>query len=141
MTYLPASIVSTLLLCALLTTCALSASRSLYDVLEVEAHASEEDIRRAHKRLAVKWHPDKNAAPEAEETFIQVQHAYDILGDAKQRRRYDLFGADGMDGPEDSFNDEEGGGISRKDTWQRGAASVYRPPGEQRSRSRPTQRR
>jgi molecular chaperone DnaJ len=78
--------------------------RDLYKVLEVGKGASQEEIRRAYKRLARKYHPDANREdPKAEERFKEVQHAYDVLSNPEKRREYDegpraYFGAGGPAG-------------------------------------------
>ncbi len=65
-------------------------SRSLYDILGVDRHASDEEIRRAYRRLAKRWHPDFNPGdPVAERRFKEISAAYEILGDPERRRRYD----------------------------------------------------
>jgi DnaJ-class molecular chaperone len=61
----------------------------LYAVLGVAATADASDIRRAYLRLVRQYHPDRDARPEATEHFLQVQAAYDELGDAAKRQRYD----------------------------------------------------
>jgi len=65
-----------------------------YDVLGVSRDASESDIKKAYRRLARELHPDVNAAPDAAERFKDVTHAYDVLSDPDQRRRYDAGPAD-----------------------------------------------
>jgi molecular chaperone DnaJ len=68
-----------------------------YDVLGVSRDASEEDIRSAYREKAMKHHPDRNPDdPEAEKKFKQAAEAYEVLGDAEQRQRYDRFGHAGV---------------------------------------------
>lgn len=69
-----------------------------YKVLGVDKSASEDDIKKAYRSLAKKWHPDVNKAPGAEEKFKQINEAYEVLSDAKKRATYDQFGFAGMDG-------------------------------------------
>ncbi|MET0800691.1 MAG: molecular chaperone DnaJ [Actinomycetota bacterium] len=78
----------------------MSTVRDLYEVLGVTRDASEEDIRKAYRRLARELHPDVNAEPAAEERFKEVVGAYEILSDADKRRQYDAFGTTG--GPDGS---------------------------------------
>ena len=70
----------------------------LYEVLEIEKDANSEEIKKAYKRLALKYHPDRN--PEsvdiANEKFKQINEAYTILSDGTQRECYDKFGSRGL---------------------------------------------
>ncbi|XP_060052846.1 dnaJ homolog subfamily B member 6 isoform X4 [Erinaceus europaeus] len=69
-----------------------------YEVLGVQRHASAEDIKKAYRKLALRWHPDKNPEnkEEAERKFKQVAEAYEVLSDAKKRDIYDKYGKDGL---------------------------------------------
>ncbi|XP_014311995.2 LOW QUALITY PROTEIN: dnaJ homolog subfamily B member 6-like [Myotis lucifugus] len=69
-----------------------------YEVLGVQRHASAEDIKKAYRKLALKWHPDKNPEnkEEAERKFKQVAEAYEVLSDAKKRDIYDRYGKEGL---------------------------------------------
>ncbi|VUZ43455.1 unnamed protein product [Hymenolepis diminuta] len=68
------------------------ACKNLYEVLGVSKDASEDDIKRAYKSLARKFHPDKNKAPGATEAFKKIGSAFNVLTDFTKRRRYDQFG-------------------------------------------------
>ncbi|KAL5103449.1 hypothetical protein TcWFU_010117 [Taenia crassiceps] len=68
------------------------ACRDLYSVLGVSKDATEDDIKRAYKSLARRYHPDKNKAPGATEAFKKIGSAFNVLVDAEKRRRYDQFG-------------------------------------------------
>jgi len=72
--------------------------RDYYDVLGVERGASEDDIKKAYRRLAMKYHPDRNKGAEAEAKFKEVNEAYEVLSDADKRARYDRFGHRGTAG-------------------------------------------
>lgn len=70
-----------------------------YSVLDVPRGASDDEIKKAYRRLAMKWHPDKNdGSKEAEEQFKQVTEAYDVLRDPNKRAVYDKFGEAGLRG-------------------------------------------
>lgn len=71
------------------------AKRDYYDVLGVSKDASEEEIKKAYRTLAKKYHPDINKEPDAEEKFKEIQQAYDVLGNKEKRAQYDQFGHDG----------------------------------------------
>src|SRR5256714_8518874 len=122
--------------------------RDYYEILGVTRTATEQEIKSAYRRLAVKYHPDKNPGDaEAEEKVKEAAEAYSILSDAEQRTRYDRFGhagvsssagaswgAPGFGGLEDilgdlfGFGDVFGAGSrtgSRRSAAQRGAGLRY----------------
>lgn len=73
------------------------AKRDYYEVLGVGRSASGDDIKKAYRKLAMQYHPDRNQGDkEAETRFKEVSEAYEILSDASKRRQYDQFGHDGM---------------------------------------------
>lgn len=67
---------------------------SHYDTLGIRKDASQAEIRQAHRRLAAKWHPDRNDAGEAHDRFVEIQQAYETLSDQSRREYYDEHGAD-----------------------------------------------
>src|SRR4026207_909118 len=122
--------------------------RDYYEILAVSRTATDQELKSAYRRLAVKYHPDKNPNDaSAEEKFKEAAEAYGILSDAEQRRRYDRFGhagvsssagagawgAPGFGGIEDilgdlfGFGDVFGGGRggTRRSSAQRGADLRY----------------
>ncbi|KAF8269570.1 DnaJ domain-containing protein, partial [Lactarius quietus] len=80
-----------LLVCAVLVSAA-----DLYKILDLDRSASEQDIKKAYKRLSRKLPPDKNHEPEAEGKFVEVAHAYEILSDSTKRQIYDRHGEEGL---------------------------------------------
>ncbi|KAG6757075.1 hypothetical protein POTOM_037376 [Populus tomentosa] len=69
-----------------------------YNILKLNRNANEEDMKKAYKRLAMKWHPDKNPVnkKEAEAKFKLISEAYDVLSDPNKRQIYDLYGEEGL---------------------------------------------
>ncbi|MBR6496464.1 MAG: DnaJ domain-containing protein, partial [Rikenellaceae bacterium] len=73
--------------------------RDYYEVLGVERSANEDEIKKAYRKAAIKFHPDKNPGDkEAEEKFKEAAEAYDVLSNPDKRARYDRFGHEGMSG-------------------------------------------
>jgi len=114
------------------------AKRDYYQVLDVPKTASEADIKKAYRRLAMKFHPDRNPDDhEAEEKFKEAKEAYEALTDAQKRAAYDQFGHAGVDG----MRGGGGGGFDPRDAFgdifgdvfgdifgggRRGRSQVYR---------------
>lgn len=69
-----------------------------YNILKVNRNASDEDLKKAYRRLAMIWHPDKNPSNkrEAEAKFKQISEAYDVLSDPQKRQIYDLYGEEAL---------------------------------------------
>ncbi|MBO5187576.1 MAG: molecular chaperone DnaJ [Prevotella sp.] len=75
------------------------AKRDYYEVLGVNKNASEDEIKKAYRKIAIKYHPDRNPGnKEAEEKFKEAAEAYDVLHDKQKRQQYDQFGFDGPAG-------------------------------------------
>ena len=75
------------------------AKEDFYNLLEVERNASEAEIKKSYRKMAMKYHPDRNKDnPEAaEKKFKQIKEAYEVLSDPKKRSAYDQFGHAGVD--------------------------------------------
>ena len=72
--------------------------RDYYEVLGVSRGASLEEIKKAYRRLALQYHPDRNPAADATEKFKEASEAFDVLGDPGKRRIYDAYGHQGLQG-------------------------------------------
>ena len=99
----------------------MAAKRDYYEVLGVSKGASADELKKAYRKLAIKYHPDKNPGDkEAEEKFKELAEAYDVLSDPDKRQRYDQFGHAGVgssaaSGGAGGF----GGGMSMEDIFSR----------------------
>jgi molecular chaperone DnaJ len=117
----------------------MSTTRCYYEVLSVERSASADEIKRSYRRLAMKYHPDRNPGDaEAEVAFKEAAEAYEVLSDPERRARYDQYGREGLRGTpghdfnrmnvEDifsMFNDIFGGGMGGGGRGRRGPARGY----------------
>ena len=92
------------------------AKRDYYEVLGVGKDASEDEIKKAYRKIAIKYHPDRNPGnKEAEEKFKEAAEAYDVLHDPQKRQQYDRFGFDGPAGG--GFGGFGGGGMDMDDIF------------------------
>jgi len=90
--------------------------RDYYEVLGVSRNASKDQIKDAYRELALKYHPDRNKAPDAEERFKEITEAYAVLSDDEKRAQYDQFGHAGISGrytQEDIFRGVDFGDLFR----------------------------
>ena len=95
--------------------------RDYYEVLGVEKNASEGEIKKAYRKLAMKYHPDQNPGDKAaEEKFKEINEAYEVLSDADKKARYDQFGFAGVD-PNFGAGGAYGGGFSGFDGFDLGS--------------------
>jgi len=123
--------------------------KDYYEILGVSRNATKEEIKKAYRRLALKYHPDVNKSPDAEEKFKEISEAYAVLSDDEKRRQYDLYGHEGIGAKytyedifkgvdfEDIFKDlgfdfgfsrifeEFFGGGKFKETYNRGSDIIY----------------
>ncbi|MCE3051876.1 hypothetical protein HAX54_051095 [Datura stramonium] len=92
-----------------------------YKVLGVDKNATDDDLKKAYRKLAMKWHPDKNPQnkKEAEAKFKQISEAYDVLSDSQKKAVYDQYGEEGLKG-----------GVPPPGAGGPGTGSTYFSPGE-----------
>lgn len=78
--------------------------KDYYKVLGLSRNANDDEIKKAYRKLALKYHPDKNKGTDAEGKFKEVAEAYEVLSDKKKRQIYDSYGEEGLKGgiPSDS---------------------------------------
>ncbi|KAJ4434644.1 dnaJ protein homolog 1 [Periplaneta americana] len=86
--------------------------KDYYKILGISKGASDDEIKKAYRKLALKYHPDKNKAAGAEEKFKEVAEAYEVLSDKKKRDVYDQFGEEGLKGGSSGANESGGGGFT-----------------------------
>ena len=92
------------------------AKKSLYETLEITQGASADEIKKAYRKLARKYHPDINKTPEAEEKFKEINGAYEILSDEEKRKKYDMYGDDMFGGQSfHDFRSSQGAGVDFED--------------------------
>lgn len=92
------------------------AKRDYYEVLGISKGASREEIKKAYRKMAIKYHPDKNPDDkEAEQKFKEAAEAYDVLSNEEKRARYDRFGHQGVGGA--GFGGGAGGGMNMDDIF------------------------
>jgi DnaJ-class molecular chaperone len=72
--------------------------KDYYKILGIIKGASEDDVRKAYRKMALKFHPDKNKSAGAEEKFKEIAEAYEVLSDKRKREIYDKYGEDGLKG-------------------------------------------
>lgn len=74
--------------------------KDYYKILGIPSGANEDEIKKAYRKMALKYHPDKNKEPNAEEKFKEIAEAYDVLSDPKKRSLYDQYGEEGKVQPD-----------------------------------------
>jgi len=91
----------------------MASKKDYYETLGVTRSASESEMKSAYRKLALKWHPDKNKEPGAEAKFKEINEAYEVLSNKDKRAKYDQFGHSAFD-PSAGFGGGQGGGSYRQ---------------------------
>ncbi|MBU6942334.1 DnaJ domain-containing protein, partial [Candidatus Karelsulcia muelleri] len=81
--------------------------KDYYEILGISRDASTDEIKKAYRKLAIKYHPDKNKEKQAEEKFKEAAEAYDILSNPEKKKRYDQFGHSSSQGYSGGMNMED----------------------------------
>jgi molecular chaperone DnaJ len=90
---------------------AVLSKQDYYEILDIDKSADEKDVKRAYRKMAMKYHPDRNQGDsEAEEKFKEINEAYEVLSNAEKRSRYDQFGHEGVNGQGQGFGGYSGAG-------------------------------
>jgi curved DNA-binding protein CbpA len=99
----------------------MSAKRDYYEVLGVTKSASIDELKRQYRKLALKFHPDRNQHEDTQEHFKEISEAYAVLSDSKKRQLYNSYGHAGVNGQysnQDIFQGvQRGGGFDSNDAW------------------------
>ena len=102
--------------------------KNYYAALGINKDATEDEIKKAYRKMALKYHPDKNKSPGAEEKFKDIAEAYDVLSDPDKRKIYDKHGEEGLKGGarESGGMAGEGGGGTRTYTFHGDPHEIFR---------------
>jgi DnaJ-class molecular chaperone len=91
----------------------MATKRDYYEILGVEKSASAADVKKAYRKLALKFHPDRNKEPDAEQKFKEINEAYEVLSDQQKRQTYDQFGHSAFDPAAGMGSNPFGGGFQQ----------------------------
>lgn len=83
--------------------------KDFYKILGIQKGANDDEIKKAYRKLALKYHPDKNKSAGAEERFKEIAEAYEVLSDKKKRDIYDQYGEEGLHGGAPNAGGSDGG--------------------------------
>ena len=103
----------------------MSTKRDYYEVLGVQKNASQDEIKSQYRKLALKFHPDRNKSPEAPEHFKEISEAYAVLSDPEKRKIYDTHGHAGVDGRYSAEDIFRGSRVNFEDIFGSGFESIF----------------
>jgi len=103
----------------------MSTKRDYYEVLGLSKNSSQDEIKSQYRKLALKFHPDRNKSPDASEHFKEVSEAYAVLSDSEKRKVYDAYGHAGVDGRYSTEDIFRGSKVNFEDVFGGGFESVF----------------
>jgi len=103
----------------------MSAKRDYYEVLGIQKNASQDEIKSQYRKLALKFHPDRNKSPDAAEHFKEISEAYAVLSDQEKRKLYDTHGHAGVDGRYSTEDIFQGSRVNFEDIFGSGFESIF----------------
>jgi molecular chaperone DnaJ len=103
----------------------MSTKRDYYEVLGVQKNASQDEIKSQYRKLALKFHPDRNKSPDAPEHFKEVSEAYAVLSDPEKRKIYDTYGHAGVDNRYSAEDIFRGSRVNFEDIFGSGFESIF----------------
>ena len=103
----------------------MSTKRDYYEVLGVQKNASQDEIKSQYRKLALKFHPDRNKSPDAPEYFKEVSEAYAVLSDLEKRKIYDTYGHAGVDNRYSAEDIFRGSRVNFEDIFGSGFESIF----------------
>ena len=103
----------------------MSTKRDYYEVLGVQKNASQDEIKSQYRKLALKFHPDRNKSSEAPEHFKEISEAYAVLSDPEKRKIYDTYGHAGVDGRYSAEDIFRGSRVNFEDIFGSGFESIF----------------
>ena len=98
----------------------MSAKRDYYDILGVTKTSTHQEVKQQYRKLALKFHPDRNQYSDAEEQFKEISEAYSVISNPEKKLVYDQYGHAGVNqrySSEDIFRSANGGGFDSNDVW------------------------
>jgi molecular chaperone DnaJ len=103
----------------------MSTKRDYYEVLGLEKGASQDEIKSQYRKLALKFHPDRNKSPDASEHFKEISEAYAVLSDQEKRKVYDSYGHAGVDGRYSTEDIFQGSRVNFEDVFGSSFESIF----------------
>jgi molecular chaperone DnaJ len=103
----------------------MSTKRDYYEVLGIQKNASQDEIKSQYRKLALKFHPDRNKSPDAAEHFKEISEAYAVLSDSEKRKIYDTHGHAGVDGRYSTEDIFQGSKVNFEDVFGSNFESIF----------------